>query len=114
MGSGLRPMSARLDLAARVALGAILGLVLGLAAASCGQLPSPSCPVRFDDAETTAELAAGDACHRAGLQLKALGCAEARPDWDTFCREMQRQGVPICAAKLSRAKSCEAAREVCR
>lgn len=114
MGSRLRPMSVRLDLAARVAVGAIVGLVIGLAAASCGPQPSPSCPVRFDDAETTAELAAGDACHRAGLRLKAMGCAEFRADWDDFCREMQRQGVPICAVKLSRSKSCEAAREVCR
>ena len=107
-------MSARLDLAARVAVGAIVGIVLGLAAASCGPHPSPSCPVRFDDAETTAELAAGDACHRAGLRLKALGCEEYRADWDDFCREMQKRGVPICAVKLSRAKSCAEVEATCR
>lgn len=106
-----------LDLAWRTAGGALLGLVLGLVAASscaCGPHPSPSCPIRIDDSETPAELAAGDACHRAGLRLKALGCAEYRADWDLFCREMQAQHVPICAVKLSRAKSCEEARAVCR
>jgi len=111
------PVDRGLDLASRIAGGVVLGLLLGLAAASscsCSPPPSPMCPSRADDAETPAELAQGDACHRAGVRLHALGCKEWRPDWDAFCTEMQKQSVPICAVKLSKVTSCADVDRVCR
>jgi len=105
-----------LDLASRLAGGAVLGLVLGiLAAASCScSPPPPVCPSRQDDTESPAELAGGDACHRAGLQLAKVCPTLWRSDWDDFCREMGRQSVPLCPAKLAKVTSCAEANEVCR
>lgn len=106
-----------LDLAARISGGVILGLVLGMLAAAscaCGPQPPPVCPSRTDDAETPVELARGDACHRAGLRLAELGCKEARPDWDEFCREMAQQGVPICPAKIAKITKCSELAGICR
>lgn len=106
-----------LDLASRIAGGVILGLVLGMLAAAhcaCGPQPPPVCPSRVDDAETPVEIARGDACHRAGLQLAKVCPKLWRKDWDDFCHEMGRQGVPLCPAKLAKATSCAEAEAVCR
>jgi hypothetical protein len=106
-----------LDLGWRISGGVVLGLVLGLlagASCSCSPPPSPSCPSRVDDTETPAELGLGDACHRAGLRLAELKCPEARPDWDAFCHEMAKQGVPLCPAKLAKVATCADVAKVCR
>ena len=106
-----------LDLCWRISGGIVLGLVLGLlagASCSCSPPPSPSCPSRVDDTETPAELAQGDACHRAGVNLAKVCPALYRKDWDEFCREMGKQGVPLCPARLAKAKSCAEANATCR
>lgn len=111
-----RTVDRGLDLATRLAGGAVLGLVLGLlAAASCSCSPQPPvCPSRQDDTESPAELAGGDACHRAGLRLQTLKCPQYRSDWDQFCRHMVAEGIPICPAKIARAKSCGEVESICR
>lgn len=105
-----------LERAARLAGGVallIVGALLAGASCSCSP-PPPVCPSRQDDTESPAELAGGDACHRAGLQLARVCPKLWRADWDDFCREMGRQGVPLCPAKLAKVTSCAAANEVCR
>lgn len=95
----------------RLLFAALLGAVL----ACCARPPSPSCPMRLrDDQETPEEAKAGDACHRAGLTLKALACPEYNANWDAFCRDMVARGVPICPTKLARVKTCAEVDEVCR
>jgi len=111
-----RTVDRGLDLATRLAGGAVLGLVLGLlAAASCSCSPQPPvCPSRQDDTESPAELAGGDACHRAGENLAKVCPALWRKDWDDFCRSAQEGGAMLCPAKLAKVRSCKEADEVCR
>lgn len=91
-----------------------LAAVAFLVASCAGAPPSQVCPDRRDDAETPAEAAQGDACHRAGLRLAKLGCPEARPDWDAFCHNAVENSVPLCPTKLARIKSCSEVADVCR
>jgi len=90
-----------------------LALAVGILAAACSPQP-PVCPSRQDDTESPAELAGGDACHRAGVRLQALGCPEARADWDDFCHHMAKEGVPICPAKIAKIAKCSDLAGVCR
>lgn len=85
-----------------------------LALTACSPTPPPQCPSRVDDPETPAELSAGDACHRAGVNLKTACPKLWRADWDEFCHTMGEQGVPLCPAKLAKVKSCAEADKVCR
>ena len=104
-----------LDQASRLAGGVVLGLVFGLLAATCWACaPAPSCPYRVDDIEDPAELAAGDACHRAGVNLATVCPRLWRKDWDAFCRSAEAAGAMLCPAKLAKVKSCKEAGEVCR
>ncbi len=76
--------------------------------------PQPQCPSRADDQETPAELSTGDACHRAGENLKKACPKMWRDDWDDFCHTMVNNSIPLCPAKLAKVKSCAEADKVCR
>lgn len=87
--------------------------LLTLILAGCCSCPEPKNPTRVDD-PPPAEAVAGDACHRAGVNLKTACPSLWRPDWDTFCRTMTADNIPLCPEKLAKVKSCAEADKVCR
>lgn len=60
------------------------------------------------------ELDGGAFCAPAGARLKELGCAEARPDFEAFCKSTLREGVPINPECLSIIKTCGEVDSLCR
>lgn len=91
---------------------------------ACSPKPCPCDPSSFKDDEETQEDKAAtssgkDACQRAADHLVkspadgGLGCKQYRPDFAAFCRDMEKQNVPLCPLKLAKVKTCEEANTVC-
>ena len=70
---------------------------LALAACDCSShraIPPPIVPAGADD------------CDRAAARVQQLGCAVARPDFGTFCRDRLDGGVDIHPACLAAINDC--------
>jgi hypothetical protein len=75
--------------------------------------PAPVSPEPFPDEVLPDEAARREACSKAGANLEALKCREARPDFVDFCMYQLRESLPFRPVCLGRVKAC-AEVESCR
>jgi len=98
--------------------------ILAVTLLACSPKPCPCDASSFkDDEETLDDKAAAssgkDACQRAADHLTkspaegGLGCKQYGPDFAAFCRDMEKQNVPVCPLKLAKVKTCAEANTVC-
>lgn len=85
---------------------ALLVLLVACASACAGWCLRGTPPVPAP--EPAPAVVTGDAvyCGSAGLRLVTLGCHEARPDFEKFCRETIALGVPLNAKCLAGITTC--------